>query len=79
MERLYQQMNDWLAQQGIPCQTAWTPFEYSRAVQCKLPHTESVVNNIVEAYVKWRYGGKTGDVETLARSFQVLKRQRYKP
>ena len=79
MERLYQQMSDWLTQQGVPCQTAWTPFEYSRVVQGKLPHAQSVVNNIVQAYVQWRYGGKVGDVETLARSFQHLKGQRRKP
>ena len=79
MERLYQQMSDWLTQQGVPCQTAWTPFEYSRVVQSKLPHAQSVVNNIVQAYVQWRYGGKAGDVETLGRSFQLLKRQRRKP
>ncbi len=75
MERLYQQMNDWLLQRGISRQVAWTPFEYSRVVAAKLPEAQGVVNNIIHAYVQWQYGGKSCDVEVLARSLQKLQRE----
>ncbi len=76
MERLYQQMSDWLTQQGIPRQADWTPFEYARVASGKLPQAQGVVMNIAQAYVQWQYGGKLGDVEMLGRSFQKLQREK---
>ncbi len=76
MERLYQQMSDWLTQRGIPRQAAWTPFEYSRVAQAKMPFAAGVITNIVQAYVQWQYGGKSCDVEPLSRSLQKIQRER---
>ncbi len=79
---LYQQMLGLLAQQGTVKASSQTPFEY---VETLNPHLETaqteVVQEISEAYVSWRYGEYSANVdylrdglERLKRSFQRLKK-----
>ena len=79
MERLYQQMIDWLQAQGVRHQPALTPFEYIDHAQTTVPLLRSlpshqVLNSIVHHYVEWRYGSVETDVTTLERSFLRLQR-----
>ena len=79
MERLYQQMIDWLQAQGVKHQPALTPFEYIDHAKTTLPLLRSlpsyqVLNSIVNHYVEWRYGSVETDVTTLERSFLRLRR-----
>ncbi len=79
MERLYQQMTDWLQDQGVDRPSSLTPFEYIHYAQNSVPHLRSVpghqvLDSIVHHYVEWRYGSVDTDVETLNRSFLRLRR-----
>ena len=79
MERLYQQMIDWLQAQGVKHQPALTPFEYINHAQTTVPLLRSlpgyqVLNSIVHHYVEWQYGSVETDVTTLERSFLRLQR-----
>lgn len=79
MERLYQQMMDWLQEQGVPRLPALTPFEQIHYAQTVMPQLRSVpghqvLDSIVHHYVEWRYGAVATDVETLSRSFLRLRR-----
>jgi protein-glutamine gamma-glutamyltransferase len=79
MERLYQQMMDWLQLQGVDRPSSLTPFEYMHYAKNIVPHLRSVpghqvLDSIVHHYVEWRYGSVDTDVETLSRSFLRLRR-----
>ncbi len=79
MERLYQQLIDWLHEQGVTRSPGLTPFEYIHYAQTVLPQLRSVpghsvLDSIVHHYVEWRYGAIETDVETLSRSFLRLRR-----
>ncbi len=79
MERLYQQMTDWIQEQGVARSPSLTPFEYIHYAQTVLPQIRSlpghqVLDSIVHHYVEWRYGSVETDVETLSRSFLRLRR-----
>jgi transglutaminase-like putative cysteine protease len=79
MERLYQQMTDWLQDQGVNHQSALTPFEYIHYAQSTVPFLRSVpghqiLDSIVHHYVEWKYGAVETDITTLDRSFLRLRR-----
>ena len=79
MERLYQQMTDWLQEQGVRHQPALTPFEYIHHAQTTVPLLRSlpgyqVLDSIVNHYIEWQYGAVESDVTTLERSFLRLQR-----
>lgn len=79
MERLYQQMTDWLQEQGVQRQSALTPFEYIHHAQSTVPFLRSVpghqvLDSIVCHYVEWKYGAVESDITTLDRSFLRLQR-----
>lgn len=79
MERLYQQMTDWLQEQGVNHQSALTPFEYIHHAQSTVPLLRSIpgyqiLDSIVHHYVEWKYGAVETDITTLDRSFLRLRR-----
>ncbi|EKQ69692.1 transglutaminase-like enzyme, predicted cysteine protease [Leptolyngbyaceae cyanobacterium JSC-12] len=76
MERLYRQMVDWLNTQGFRKRPTQTPFEYvaqAKATQPK-PHAE-LIEQISQAYVQWRYGGKVPNLDSVKRAFRELQKR----
>ncbi|MEM8808482.1 MAG: DUF3488 and DUF4129 domain-containing transglutaminase family protein [Cyanobacteria bacterium P01_G01_bin.38] len=77
MERLYQQMLQQLATQGYGKSQAQTPFEYAEQLQREPGFVhKSGVEKIVEAYVRWRYGGETPNLERVRAEVNRLKRRK---
>ncbi len=77
MEKLYRQMLDWMADQGFRKRPAETPLEYARQSQTHQPRQRAVViEEISEAYVRWRYGNKMPDLNHLKQQLQALKKRR---
>lgn len=75
MERLYQQMLDWLASQGWPKQSTETPIEYGqRLYQQAHSHQAQPANEIAHAYVRWRYGGESQDLTYLQQQLKGMRR-----
>ncbi|WP_275574924.1 transglutaminaseTgpA domain-containing protein [Neosynechococcus sphagnicola] len=75
MEGLYQQMLGWLDRQGIRKHPAQTPGEFGHTVQASVPQGK-VVNDIAQAYVRWRYGSLTPPLGDLKQRFRNLQRSR---
>ncbi|MEM9164046.1 MAG: DUF3488 and DUF4129 domain-containing transglutaminase family protein [Cyanobacteria bacterium P01_F01_bin.4] len=77
MERLYQQMLQRLAAQGYAKSQAQTPFEYAEQLKREpgFGH-KSGVGEIVEAYVRWRYGGEMPNLERVREEVNRLKRRK---
>ncbi len=74
-ERIYQQMLQLLAQQGLGKQPAQTPFEYVETTATNLePPQVEVVQEISQAYVRWRYGDYLPNLDYLQQVLQQLKR-----
>jgi transglutaminase-like putative cysteine protease len=66
MEALYQQMLRILAAQGLQKQASQTPLEY--ASDCRPRYSAELakaIDEISQAYVNWRYGGKQIDLAAL--------------
>lgn len=75
MERLYQQMLQWTATKGFGKHPAQTPLEYVQvAYQHHAPNTAQVIDEISQAYVSWRYGGHTPDLQQLRQKWLKLKK-----
>lgn len=72
--RLYQQMLKLLAEQGIAKHPTQTPFEYLETVHSALnaPQLE-MVKEISVAYVSWRYGDASANVDYLQQGLKRLK------
>jgi protein-glutamine gamma-glutamyltransferase len=76
MARLYHQMLNFLAEQGIQKHPAETPLEYARQVSLVYPsHKASIVHELSSAYVAWRYGSSTPDLERLRQHLKRLQRK----
>ncbi|NJO20197.1 MAG: DUF4129 domain-containing protein, partial [Spirulinaceae cyanobacterium RM2_2_10] len=77
MERLYQQLVRELATRGVARDPAQTPLEYARRVgeQQQAPISEPA-HQIVQAYVRWRYGDADPDLPQLQAQFRRLRRLR---
>jgi len=75
IESVYQQMLDLLKAQGYPKHPAQTPLEYATALR---PHYHSeaagAIDEISQAYVLWRYGGKETSYNLLRLCLQHLIR-----
>lgn len=75
IESVYQQMLDLLKAQGYPKHPAQTPLEYATALR---PHYHSeaagAIDEISQAYVLWRYGGKETSYNLLRLRLQHLIR-----
>jgi transglutaminase-like putative cysteine protease len=79
VERLYQQMTDWLAQEGWRKHPAQTPREYLQRLEHQRisPQMRMVVRSITQEYLAWRYAGRSGgDVAGLRRSLRQVQRDR---
>jgi transglutaminase-like putative cysteine protease len=80
MERLYQQMLRWTSQQGLVKHPAQTPLEYATILyQHHATATAEVIDEISQAYVSWRYGGHTPDMERLQQRWHQIKRNIRQP
>ncbi|WP_197480080.1 MULTISPECIES: DUF3488 and DUF4129 domain-containing transglutaminase family protein [unclassified Anabaena] len=77
MERLYQQMLQWADQKGLGKHPAQTPLEYAQiSSQHHTPANAQVINEICQAYVSWRYGGHTPNLDQLWQKWQQMKKSR---
>lgn len=77
MERLYRQMLDWQAAQGFRKRPTETPLEYVRqSWQTQPENRATVISEISDAYVRWRYGNQAPNLGYLKQRLNVLKQRR---
>jgi transglutaminase-like putative cysteine protease len=75
VERLYQQMLEVLRSQGYPKHPAQTPLEYARVAQQHHPQRAAeIIEEISQAYVRWRYGQQTQNIDYLRQQLRRLAR-----
>ncbi len=73
MESLYQQMLQWTAKKGLAKHPSQTPLEYAQVSQKHhTPVIAEVINEISQAYVSWRYGGNTPNLQQLRQRWQKV-------
>ncbi|NJN57224.1 MAG: DUF3488 domain-containing protein [Leptolyngbyaceae cyanobacterium SL_5_9] len=76
MEAIYQQMLRWLALQGFCKTSAQTPLEYVRQIQLHhSPDRATAIREISDAYVGWRYGGRSPNLMRLRQQLRNLRRR----
>ena len=77
VERIYQQMLGLLAQQGFGKQPSQTPLEYATGLQQRNDFRQGhLVNQMIQRYVGWRYGGEAVDEDSLQTQLSELRRNR---
>jgi protein-glutamine gamma-glutamyltransferase len=76
MERLYRQMLEMLKEKGYPKHPAQTPLEYARfaSKDCASTAAKSI-EEISQAYVRWRYGEQSQNLDCLRQHLKGLKRE----
>jgi hypothetical protein len=75
MESLYQQMLKILAAKGYNKHPAQTPLEYARlSRQNHSPVSAEVIDEISQAYVRWRYGNQIPNIKLLRQRLRDLIR-----
>ncbi|MFE4104694.1 transglutaminase TgpA family protein [Almyronema epifaneia] len=75
MESLYQQMVDWLTQQGYPKTVAQTPLEYVQSLGDRPdPQRAQIIQEISQAYVRWRYGQESQNEAYLSDRLKRLQK-----
>jgi transglutaminase-like putative cysteine protease len=81
MERIYQQMLNWLGNQGFRKRPAETPLEYAhQSRETQSAERAAAIEEISQAYVHWRYGNQAPDLNRLKQRLRDLrKRQRNSP
>lgn len=81
MERLYQEVLDWLGEQGHPKRPSQTPWEYLQALHHapRLPHVLPTLERMTTAYLAWRYGQEHPNVVQLSREWHSVKQQAWRP
>ena len=73
MESLYQQMLRVLGAKGYAKHPAQTPLEYARVSREQQPPASAeVIDEISQAYVRWRYGGQTPNMKQLRQRLRDL-------
>jgi transglutaminase-like putative cysteine protease len=73
MERLYQQMLRMLGAKGYVKHPAQTPLEYARVSrQHHPPSSAEAIEEISQAYVRWRYGGQTPNIKQVRQRLRDL-------
>ncbi|MGF1494364.1 MAG: DUF3488 and DUF4129 domain-containing transglutaminase family protein [Microcoleaceae cyanobacterium] len=78
-EGLYQQMLQALAIQGYPKPAAQTPLEYAQTMKDRQPVDEAeVIDEISQTYARWRYGGKSANLQQLRQLVKNLKTAQFK-
>lgn len=71
MERLYQQMLKVLAAKGYIKHPAQTPLEYAKVMrQQQSSDSAAMIDEISQAYVRWRYGKQTPNIDDLRQRLQ---------
>jgi protein-glutamine gamma-glutamyltransferase len=77
MARLYQQMLNFLSEQGIQKHPTETPLEYVKQVSAVYPSQKvEIVSELSYAYIAWKYGNIAPDLEHLREHFHHLKQRR---
>jgi protein-glutamine gamma-glutamyltransferase len=74
MEKLYQQMLETLKAKGYPKHPAQTPLEYARLAYQHNPSTAEIIEEISQAYVGWRYGEQSQNINYLRGQLKRLIR-----
>jgi transglutaminase-like putative cysteine protease len=75
MEILYQIMLSWTTEKGLGKHPAQTPLEYARVSYQHHPRaTAEVIDEICQAYVSWRYGGRSPNLSQLQQRWRELKK-----
>lgn len=75
MESLYQQMLKILGAKGYAKHPAQTPLEYARTTrEHQPPVSAEVIDEISQAYVRWRYGGQTPNIKQLRQRLRDLSK-----
>jgi hypothetical protein len=73
MEGIYQQMLQWTSAKGLGKHPSQTPLEYANtSFQQHTPPVAEVIDEICQAYVKWRYGGQTVDFQPLRQKWRAV-------
>ncbi|MBD1809159.1 DUF3488 domain-containing protein [Microcoleus sp. FACHB-SPT15] len=73
MESLYQQMLKVLGTQGYAKHPAQTPLEYAKTMHQHQPvNSAQVIDEISQAYVRWRYGAQMPNIPQLRQQLQNL-------
>jgi len=73
MEGLYQQMLKVLGTQGYAKHPAQTPLEYAKTMHQHQPvNSAQVIDEISQAYVRWRYGAQMPNIPQLRQQLQNL-------
>lgn len=79
VEGVYQQMLKDLASRGFAKQKAQTPLEYAEAMRGHHATDEAeVIEEVSQAYVRWKYGGEAGNLDQLRRLVDNLRRSHLK-
>lgn len=74
MESLYQQMVRWLTLQGFRKHSTQTPLEYAQQFYgLQSAPQAAAIDDIAQAYVRWRYGGKPPNLAHLNQRLRDLK------
>ena len=77
MERLYQDLMEWLKERGFSQPKSMTPLECLDVVKHDRSDLYSTqFQEIILAYVNWRYGYHEQNHDYLTQQFKMLKRQR---
>jgi protein-glutamine gamma-glutamyltransferase len=79
MEQIYRQMVDGLAVEGLRKGPAETPQEYVNQARRVQPRRAEGIAEISEAYVQWRYGGRSPNLEQLRQRLKTLRRFKSEP
>ena len=75
VEGVYQQMLKDLASRGFAKQKAQTPLEYAETMRSNHPTDEAeVIEEVSQAYVRWKYGGEAGNLGQLRQLVENLRR-----
>jgi transglutaminase-like putative cysteine protease len=73
-DRLYRQILDWSAAQGLPKRPAQTPLEYLHAVRERYPaEVATAIERAIALYIRWHYGGERVSVTAVAAEFAQAK------
>jgi transglutaminase-like putative cysteine protease len=74
MERLYQQMLEALTAKGYPKHPAQTPLEYAQSISENYSSVMAeIVEEISQAYVRWRYDEQPQNLDYLQQQFKALR------
>ncbi|MEG4407920.1 transglutaminaseTgpA domain-containing protein [Microcoleus sp. MON2_D5] len=79
VEGVYQEMLKDLASRGFAKQKAQTPLEYAEAMRGNHATDEAeVIDEVSQAYVRWKYGGEAGNLNQLRQLVENLRRSHLK-